>query len=97
MHIPQVIDGVHVVVRACKSAPVFYISGTAGRIVLKLAVWLDTNKVGVFHKWGMGYVCTCTYMCMQTYLGNGGRIALKFGVVRDTLELGVHRINYPVG
>ena len=39
--------------------PPFSISGTAGRIVLKFCIWLETYKFGVLQKLSVGYRCMC--------------------------------------
>ena len=55
MHMTQVMVGVHPHVSTC--APLFRVSGTAGRIALKFGVQYEVKS------W-VGYICTCSCVCL---------------------------------
>ena len=76
MHFTQAMNTVHLHVRTCRCAPFFLISETAGRIVLKFGVWLETHYLGVLQKSRVAYNNTC-------------RRAHPFSVYRERLD-GLH-------
>ena len=55
MSVTQVRDGMHLHVRTC--TPLFHISRTVRRIVLKFGMWLGTRLVS--HESNVGPICTC--------------------------------------
>ena len=50
--------------------PLFRISETAGRIVLKFGMWIETDCPGLLQKARVRHGCTCTPSF--SFLGNGG-------------------------
>ena len=77
--------------RTChvQMCPLFRISETAGRIVLKFGVPLENRQLGVLQKPTVGYSCTCArahpfFRISET----AGQIDLKLGryTLRDPLD-----------
>ena len=61
----------HLHVRMC--VPPFYISGTAGRILMKFGAWLETNYLSVLHESRVGYI----YRYARAYLFSMSRERLN--------------------
>ena len=65
----------------------FCISETAGRIALKLGVWLESHGLGVLQKSRVGYINTCKRAAVPPflYLGNEWADCAETCMVRDPL------------